>query len=59
MRFWIAEVEGEDVGGGGVVHGLAVEGFHGAVVDDGDGPGAAGEVLEGEEFLDGGRASGC
>jgi len=50
LRRWgTAEVEGEDVGGGGVVHGAFVEGSHFGVADEGDGPTAGGEVEEAEE----------
>jgi hypothetical protein len=35
----ITHVEGEDVGGGGEIHGAGVEVGHGGVVDDGHGPG--------------------
>jgi hypothetical protein len=46
----VAQVEGEDVGGGGEVHGAGVEGGHLGVADDGDGPIAGGEVEEFEEL---------
>ena len=60
LRF-VAEVrglvagEGEDVGGGGVVHGAGVELFHFGVADEGDGPGTRGDF---EEFEEGAQVAG-
>jgi len=49
----VAEVEGEDVGGGGDAQGAAVEAGHLRVADEGNGPMPLADAEEGQEAAEG------